>query len=306
VEKIEKRLSRFSLGMEELKGEGGKFPPPLYNRNKIIMTVKINIHKFIKNQEILIHAVVGLLVGYFILHPTSMVIYWFELNDSAFSFSKLGDVFAESFTHTFSLHMMPMSVAFSVLGVIIGLVFGFYYRSLKLNQKILQVKGQLLNQNISTLISNGETEFVEFKSSLRYDYRQVITDKNLEHVILKSLAGFLNANGGTLIIGVDDYGEILGLENDYWTLKKKNKDGFQQRLITLISNAFGKDICPWVHIDFHQIEGYEICSILIEPSSRPVYFNENNRTIFFLRTGNVTNPLTTSETVKYLQSKRLH
>ena len=135
------------------------------------MTVKINIHKFIKNQEILIHAVVGLLVGYFILHPTSMIIYWFELNDSAFSFSKLGDVFAESFTHTFSLHMMPMSVAFSVLGVIIGLVFGFYYRSLKLNQKILQVKGQLLNQNISTLISNGETEFVEFKSSLRYDYQ---------------------------------------------------------------------------------------------------------------------------------------
>ena len=141
---------------------------------------------------------------------------------------------------------------------------------------------------------------------MRYDYRQVRTDKNLEHVILKSLAGFLNANGGTLIIGVDDYGEILGLENDYWTLKKKNKDGFQQRLVTLIANEFGKDICPKIHIGFHQIERNEICSLLVEPTSRPVYFNENNRTIFFLRTGNVTNPLTTSETVKYLQSKMSH
>ena len=109
-----------------------------------------------------------------------------------------------------------------------------------------------------------------------------------------------------LIIGVNDYGEILGLENDYYTLKKKNKDGFQQRIVTIIANEFGKDICPKIHIEFHQIQGEEVCSILVEPSSRPVYFNQGNRTIFILRTGNVTNPLTTSETVKYLQSKSLN
>ncbi|MBE2218189.1 MAG: ATP-binding protein, partial [Ignavibacteria bacterium] len=78
---------------------------------------------------------------------------------------------------------------------------------------------------------------------MSYDYRQVKTDKNLEDIILKSIAGFLNAKGGTLILGVDDSGEILGLTEDYWTLKRKNKDGFQQKLIQLISNAFGKDIC---------------------------------------------------------------
>lgn len=268
------------------------------------MILQLNKYKFFKNQEILIHAFVGLLVGYFILHPTSMVIYWFEMNDSTFSFSKLSNVLFQSLNHAFSLHMLPMSIAFSILGVIIGLVFGFYYKSLKFGQKLMKVKGQLLNQNIATLISNGETEFVEFKSSLRYDYRQIKTDKNLEHIILKSIAGFLNANGGTLVIGVNDSGEILGLDNDYWTLKKKNKDGFQQRIITLIANEFGKDICPKVHIEFHYIQQHEICSLIVEPSSRPVYFNQGNSTIFFLRTGNVTNSLTTSETVKYLQSKQ--
>lgn len=275
----------------------------IYNKTKVMKTKIISTYRHIRNQEILLLATMGLLFGYFILHPISMVIYWYEMNSAAFNFSSFGEVISESFSHSFSLHMMPMSIAFSIVGILIGATFGLYFKAIKSNESILRAKGQLLDQNINTLISNGETEFVEFKSSLRYDYRQVKTDKNLEHVILKSIAGFLNSNGGILIIGVDDYGEILGLENDYWTLKKKNKDGFQQRIITLISNEFGKDICPKIHIEFHLIERYEICSILIEPSSRPVYFNQGDRTIFFLRTGNVTNPLTTSETVKYLQSK---
>ena len=122
-------------------------------------------------------------------------------------------------------------------------------------------------------------------------------------MILKSIAGFLNANGGTLIIGVNDNGEILGLENDYWSLKRKDKDGFQQRLILLVANAFGKDICTKIHVSFHEIETKEICTLYIKPCRHPVFFNEDNRTIFYLRTGNVTNPLTTSETVKYLQNR---
>ena len=108
--------------------------------------------------------------------------------------------------------------------------------------------------DILKLIENGENEKIEFKSSLRYDYHQVNTDKNLEHVILKSIAGFLNGKGGTLLIGVDDYGEILGLANDYWSLKRKTKDGFEQRLMLIISNAFGKDICSKIQASFHTIK----------------------------------------------------
>ena len=72
----------------------------------------------------------------------------------------------------------------------------------------------------------------------------------------------------------------------------------------IISNTFGKDICSKVHVSFHTISDKEICSLFIERSKRPVYFKENNHTVFFLRTGNVTNPLSTSETVEYLESKQ--
>lgn len=263
-------------------------------------------YQFLPNNKVLIHSFAGLLIGYFVFHPISMVIYWFEFNNTALTFSNLGKIIIESFRHSFSFHMMPMSIAFAILGLIGGFVSGIYYKSIKIKNLKLYGKKQLLKQSLPSLIANGENEFVEFKSSLRHDYRQVKTDKNLEHVILKSIAGFLNANGGTLIIGVNDDGEILGLANDFFSLKKKNKDGFHQRIILIVSNAFGKDICSKIHISFHNIEEKEICTITIEPSIRPTYFNEGNRTIFFLRTGNVTNPLTTSETVEYLQTRLLN
>ena len=255
------------------------------------------------NKELILHPVIGLLIGYFFIHPVSMVIYWFQMNTGGYNMADLLNVFIGNVWHSFSIHMMPMSVAFATLGALIGLGSGFYYKSLKNKDYLLYGKKQLLKQSIPSLIANGESEYIEFKSSLRHDYRQIKTDKNLENVIMKSIAGFLNAQGGILIIGVDNDGLILGLANDYWSLKAKNKDGFQQRLVLLISNTFGKDICSNIHITFHEINDKEICTLYIEPSHRPVYINDENRTVFYLRTGNVTNPLSTSETVKYLQNR---
>ncbi|NOY96688.1 MAG: ATP-binding protein [Chlorobi bacterium] len=258
------------------------------------------------SKELILHSFIGVLIGYFFLHPVSMAIHWFEMNNSDFTLAELGRVFSESIIHSFSLHMMPMSIAFSVLGAVIGFGSGLYYTSIKKKNRALYGKKQLLQQSIPIMINEGENEFVEFKSSLRHDYRQVKTDKNLEHVIIKSIAGFLNAKGGTLLIGVNDFGEILGIENDYMTLKKKNRDGFYQRLVLLVSNAFGKDVFSKIHVTFHELENKDICSLFIEPSTKPAFVKEGNRTAFYLRTGNVTNPLTTLEVVEYIQSRNIN
>lgn len=232
----------------------------------------------------------------FVLAPLLIATYQYELSGHESSFRDI-------VSHIYQVYFPPedIGIFFTDLAVlIIGIVFAtLFYRYKK--RKWVKMPGA---SDILKLIEKGENEKVEFKSSLRHDYRQVKTDKNLEHVILKSIAGFLNGKGGTLLIGVNDFGEILGLANDYWSLKKKTKDGFEQRLMLIISNTFGKDICSKVHVSFHTISDKEICSLFIERSKRPVYFKENNHTVFFLRTGNVTNPLSTSETVEYLESKR--
>jgi len=252
---------------------------------------------------VIIHVLIGAVAGYFLLHPVSMVIYWFEFNDTPVMLNQVLEVFVDRLSYAFNMQMFPMAIAFAVIGGLLGLGPGLFVRSIKIKQFKILGSEKLLQKSIPSLINEGENEYVEFRPTLRYDYRQVKTDKNLEEIILKSIAGFLNASGGVILIGVHDTGEVFGLENDYWTLRNKNSNGFQKRLMTIISNKLGRDICVKIHVSFHWIEFKEICSLFVEPSHRPVYINEGNRTVFYLRTGTITNALTTSETVEYLKAK---
>ena len=239
---------------------------------------------------------IGGVFFFLVLAPLLIATYQYEFLTHQPSFLKIVWNIYHVLLRPADIGIFFMDLAILIVGIVFATLF-YRYKKRK--------KGKIPGtSDILKLIENGENGKVEFKSSLRHDYRQVKTDKNLEHVILKSIAGFLNGKGGTLLIGVNDFGEILGLENDYWSLKKKTKDGFEQRLMLIISNAFGKDICSKIQVSFHTINDKEICSLFIERSIRPVYFKENNQTVFFLRTGNVTNPLSTSETVEYLESKQ--
>ena len=76
-------------------------------------------------------------------------------------------------------------------------------------------------QGVRRMMASGENTTVEFKSSLRWDRRQEHVNKGLERAVIKTLAGFLNAEkGGTLLVGVDDAGGAVGIAVDYNTLKK--------------------------------------------------------------------------------------
>ena len=158
--------------------------------------------------------------------------------------------------------------------------------------------------DVDELISRGEDEGVEFKSSARWDYRELRPNKLLESVIVKAIAGFLNGKGGHLVIGVGDHGEILGIEPDYKTLSKRpDRDGYQQFLITLISSSMGKDVCSSLSINFLPMKDKEICVVRINPSPLPVYVPDGQQTKFYLRTGNTTQELATRESVNYIKAR---
>ena len=158
--------------------------------------------------------------------------------------------------------------------------------------------------DIDELISNGETDGVEFKSSARWDYKEGKQNKVMESVVAKTIAGFLNGNGGILLIGVADDGTVLGLEKDYRTLgKRPDRDGYQQFLVNLVSLCMGKDSCAYLSVSFHPAEGQEICVIRVNRSSRPVYIQDGDRTRFYVRTGNTTQELGTRESVDYIGSR---
>ncbi|HFA49205.1 MAG TPA: ATP-binding protein [Bacteroidetes bacterium] len=252
---------------------------------------------------VLKHVLIGIIIFYFIIHPLTMVIYWFEFNGVEFDTAQYFDIVAERFKDSFSFKMMGMSSVFIILGALVGLTSGLYYRKILQKDRMLKQQEKQLERNIEAIIKNGENEKTEFKSSFRYDYVNERMNKTLETVFLKTVTGFLNATGGTLLIGVDDDGNILGLEKDYFTLKKKNRDGLELKLMQLISSNIGTEFCSLVHISFYKLEGKDICSVEVGQSTVPAYVNLKGKTVFYLRTGNSTKQLTVQETVNYVTFK---
>ncbi len=165
------------------------------------------------------------------------------------------------------------------------------------NEKV--IKFQLKN-DWSEIISEGESQKTEFKSSIRWDYNENKPNKALlEPIIAKEICGFLNTSGGKIFIGVKDDGEVLGLEKDYNTLGKKNKDGFLLTLDNVIQNKIGNHIFSKLKIEIGTIEEKEICCIRIKRSKQPIYYNNTD---FYIRRGASTIQLTTKDTIDYINN----
>jgi len=100
----------------------------------------------IKDKVVLLHSIIGLLIGYFILHPISMVIYWFELesNSTQYTFSSLIEIIIYRFQHSFEFHMSPMGILFSVIGCGFGVLSGLYSRSMAKRMALTQINKQLI------------------------------------------------------------------------------------------------------------------------------------------------------------------
>lgn len=176
--------------------------------------------------------------------------------------------------------------------------FRKYLRSSLLTSQISRPEQNIIDQAISDLISQDEGPELEFKSSLRWDIKKQEIVDYLEHPVLKTLAAFLNTHGGTLIIGLGDEGEVLGLEKDYQSFSRKpNRDGFQLHLMEIIANNLGEQSCQLTGIHFENIDGRDLCLITVRPSSEPVFMSKKKD--FFIRRGNSTRELPPDEMVKY-------
>lgn len=156
---------------------------------------------------------------------------------------------------------------------------------------------------LRTLLLTGEGRRVEFKSTARWDLKEGRKNPALEDSVLKTIAGFLNAQGGTLLLGVADDGSAVGIEHDYQTLQKKDRDGFGLFLADLVLGAAGRDLAPCVHWSFQTLAGKDVCRIDVQPSPRPVFLADGNDEVLWLRVGNSTRRLTTKEAMAYEKTR---
>jgi len=100
--------------------------------------------------------------------------------------------------------------------------------------------------SLEDLIAAGESATIEYKSTLRWDVQQNRVNKDLQKVIAKTVAGLLNSEGGTLLIGVADDGDIYGIEADIRSLGRLDMDGFLQSLVQTLDNYLGREFIPFM------------------------------------------------------------
>ncbi len=154
---------------------------------------------------------------------------------------------------------------------------------------------------ITELIQIGEGPTLEFKSTLQWDVVQNQPNKALRLSVLKTIAAFLNSQGGTLIIGVEDNGDIYGLERDL-SLLEGSRDKFQQLLSSLIVEYIGAGIIPLCRIRLEEVEEKLICVIEVDRASQPVYLKGEKGAEFYVRFGTTTRALDPEQTTAYIES----
>ncbi len=203
----------------------------------------------------------------------------------------LGGTLASVFQNT--------STAARVL-ISVGLSIGFTV-VLMLAVDQFQRRRQVPRGSIHELIAAGESARVEFKSSARFNYHSKARDERVEQVIVKTVAGFLNAEGGCLLIGVSDDGAVLGLAEDYQLMKMPDRDRYELFLRDVLTKAMGAAATTTVTVEFSSIGHQEVCLLRIPPSSRPIFvvLGKEGAKQFIVRVGNSTRSLEVDEALAY-------
>lgn len=155
------------------------------------------------------------------------------------------------------------------------------------------------SDNIHRIIEAGESDQVEFKSTIRTNLETGEIDKRMEKAVLKTLVAFMNTDGGTLLIGVADDGEIRGLDIQSF----ENADKLNLHLTNMISSGIGNGLLPFINfklVDFG--DNRYVMRVVCKPSSKPVFLKEGKLEIFYVRSGPSSVELTGMSLVRYINN----
>jgi len=124
------------------------------------------------------------------------------------------------------------------------------------------------HRNAEELIKRGESKTLEFKSTLRWNLKEDRQDdKGVTHGVLKTIAAFLNTEGGDLLVGVADDGSIVGIERD----RLESDDKFMRHLAQAVRNALGDRAGTCIDPRAQVVEGKTVCVASCQRSPEPVF-----------------------------------
>jgi hypothetical protein len=171
---------------------------------------------------------------------------------------------------------------------------------------------------IEFLIAEQEGEQLEFKSTFFVDLKKYRSNPKLpvkeykssdvSHSAIKTIAAFLNTKGGTLLIGVEDNGNPIGLSNDHILPECCNEDKWQLAVRSVIESSFkdGKAVNSYVRVLFCEIgENVRIAAIKVSPRKATAFTkNPAGGHDLYTRNGNRTDKLDITQAEDFFLAKQ--
>jgi type I restriction enzyme R subunit len=155
------------------------------------------------------------------------------------------------------------------------------------------------------LIKQGESKTLEFKSTLRWSLKENRQDdKGVTHAVLKTIAAFLNTEGGDLLIGVADDGSIVGVEPD----DLESDDKFMRHLGQVVRNGLGDRAGTCFDPRMQVVQGKTVCVVSCQRSPEPVFLKWKAMEAapagdFFVRSGPGTVKLPPESAAEYVRTR---
>lgn len=152
---------------------------------------------------------------------------------------------------------------------------------------------------VAELLAAGEGVGIEFKSTLRKNLHTGQVDDKMQVGVLKSIASFLNAKGGTLVIGVADDGKVLGLGADAFP----SEDKMGLHLVNLVRDRLGDLFLPYVHPLFEDQDDGRVLVVCCDKGPKACFVKDGGNQRFYVRGGNATAELSGSSIMDYVKAR---
>lgn len=184
-----------------------------------------------------------------------------------------------------------------------------------------------VESDVSSTLMAGEGHFVEFKTSLLWSKRLSSQDIQKSSspevkrygrrastlVMAKTIAGFSNADGGQIVIGVKESKpvgelEVVGIESEFGKLADQNTDGYRRTIVDDVVRKLLPDfvlhrINDHLKIYFDELDSHIVCRLQVLASKKPVFLRIEGRDHFFVRIDASTREIHGSAIVDYCKNR---
>lgn len=212
----------------------------------------------------------------------------------------------------------------AALFVCVGILAMYFFRSRGAGSPEVPTGSEA----VARMIAEGENNRVEFKYqslwSAELSMEEIAVSDSAEikkyrknaskFIIARSIAGFLNTDGGDILIGVHEDRmnntiRVTGIEDEYRKLheKDRNPDGYRRMVVDSILQKYLPETVDtasrFITISFQAVQEKTVCRLHILPAEKPVFVEAGNDELFFIRVDASTRPISGKTMTKYILTR---